>query len=55
MHLKDDVYYSCLLKDKGGQTLYFFLRDNEMDLKIVPAYLLALTQIKEIVIAQSYV
>jgi hypothetical protein len=51
MWLKDGICYSCLLKDKGGQTLYFFLADNEMDLGIVPAHLLALTQIEEMVIA----
>jgi hypothetical protein len=50
MQLRDNIYYSCLLKDKGKQTLYFFLANNEMDLGIVLAYLLALTQIEEIVI-----
>jgi hypothetical protein len=49
--LKDGICYTCLLKDKGRQTLYFFLADNEIDLGIVLAYLLALTQIEEIVIA----
>jgi len=39
MQLKDDICHSCLLKDKGGQTPYFFLADNEMDLGIVPAYI----------------
>jgi hypothetical protein len=51
MQLKDNICYSYLLKDKGRQTLYFFLADNEIDLGIVLTYLLALTQIKEIVIA----
>jgi hypothetical protein len=55
MRLKDDICYGCLLKDKGGQTLYFFSADNEMDLGIVPAHLPALTQIEEMVIAQSHV
>ena len=54
MQLKDSIYYSCLLKDKGRQTLYFFLADNEIDPGIVLAHLLALTQIKEIVITWSY-
>ena len=39
MRLKDDICYSCLLKDKGGQTTYFFLGDNEMDLAIGRAIL----------------
>jgi hypothetical protein len=55
MRLKDDICHNCLLKDKGGQTLYFFSADNEMDLGIVLAYLPALTQIEEMVIAQSHV
>jgi hypothetical protein len=39
------------VKDKGRQTLYFFSTNNEIDPGIVLAYLLALTQIEEIVIA----
>jgi hypothetical protein len=55
MQLKDGICHSCLLKDKGGQTLYFFSADNEMDPGIVPAHLPALTQIEEMVIARSHV
>jgi hypothetical protein len=51
IQLKDGICHSCLLKDKGRQTLYFFSADNEMDLGIVPAHLPALTQIEEMVIA----
>ena len=51
MQLKDDICHSCLLKDKGGQTPYFFSADNEMDPGVVPAHLPALTQIEEMVIA----
>jgi len=54
MKLKDGICYTYTLKDKGGQTLYLFLAENNIDLGIVPAHLLALTQIKEIVIACSY-
>ena len=36
------------------QILYFFSSDNELDLEIIPAYLLALMQVEEIVIAWSY-
>jgi hypothetical protein len=42
---------SYLLKDKSKQTLYFFLANNKINLRIVLAYLLALIQIKKIVIA----
>jgi len=54
MKLKDSICYTCTFKDKG-QTVHLFLAENNMDLRIVPAHLLALTQIKEIVIACSYV
>jgi hypothetical protein len=50
MCLKDSVCHGCLLKDKHMQIPYF-LSNNEIDPKIVPAHLLALTQVKEIVIA----
>jgi hypothetical protein len=55
MQLKDGICHSCLLKDKGRQTLYFFSADNDMDPGIVPAHLPALSQIEEMVIAQSHV
>jgi hypothetical protein len=52
MHLKNS--HGCLLKDKRVQISYFFSADNEMDPGIVPAYLPALTQVEEIVIARSH-
>src|SRR5277367_4457473 len=55
MQLKDGICHSCLLKDKGGQTPYFFSADNEMDPGIVPAHLPALTQIEEMIISRSHV
>ena len=55
MKLKDSICHNCALKDKGRQTLYLFLAKNNIDLGIVPAHLLVLTQIEEIVIACSYV
>jgi hypothetical protein len=55
IQLKDGICHSCLVKDKGRQTLYFFSADNEMDPGIVLAHLPALTQIEEMVIAQSHV
>jgi hypothetical protein len=54
MKLKDSICYTCALKDKG-KTAYLFLAENNINLGIVLAHLLALTQIKEIVIAYSYV
>jgi hypothetical protein len=47
--------HNCFLKDKGGQTPFFFSADNEMDLGAVPAHLLVLTQIEEMAIARSHV
>jgi hypothetical protein len=55
MKLKDSICYTYALKDKGGQTLYLFLAKNNINLGIVLAYLLALTQIEEMVIACSHV
>jgi hypothetical protein len=51
MKLKDSIYHNCVLKVKGGQTLNLFLAENKMNLGIFPAYLLALIQIEEMVIA----
>ena len=55
MKLKDGICHNCVLKDRGGQTLYLFSAENKMDPGIVLAYLLALTQIEEMVIAWSHV
>ena len=55
MKLKDGICHNCVLKDKGGQTLHLFSAENKMDQGIVLAYLPALTQIEEMVIAQSYI
>jgi hypothetical protein len=55
MKLKDGICHTCALKDKGGQTLYLFSAENNMDPGIVPAHLPALTQIEEMVIACSHV
>jgi hypothetical protein len=55
MRLKNGVCHGCLLKDKRVQIPYFFSADNEMDPGIVPAYLPALTQVEEMVIARSHV
>jgi hypothetical protein len=55
MCLKNGMCHGCLLKDKHIQIPYFFLANNEIDPGIVPAYLPALTQVEEIVIAQSHI
>ena len=55
MKLEYGICHNCVLKDKGGQTLYLFLAENNMDPGIVLAYLPALTQIEEMVIARSHV
>jgi hypothetical protein len=55
MLLKDGMCHRYFLKDKHMQILYFFSSDNELDLEIIPAYLLALMQVEEIVITWSYV
>jgi hypothetical protein len=54
MKLKDGICHTCALKDKG-QTVHLFSAENNMDPGIVPAYLPALTQIEEMVIARSYI
>ena len=43
IQLRDDICHSCLLKDKGRQTLYFFLADNDIDPGIVPSHLPAVS------------
>lgn len=55
MKLHDGICHNCELKDKRGQTPYFFSVENNMDPGIVPAHLPALTQIEEMVIARSHV
>lgn len=55
MKLKDGICHTCALKDKGRQTVHLFSAENNMDPGIVPAYLPALTQIEEMVIARSHV
>ncbi len=45
----------CFLKDKGSQSPFLMSIDNEIDLGEIPAYLLALIQVEEMIIAQSYV
>jgi hypothetical protein len=43
------------LRNKHNQSPYLISVENEMDPGDIPAYLLELTQVKEIIIAWSYV
>jgi hypothetical protein len=54
MDLKDKICHACFLRDKGNKTPFLMSADNEMDLGELPAYLLELTQVEEMIIAWSY-
>jgi hypothetical protein len=49
--LKNQVYYACFLQDKGNKTPFLMSAENEMDPGEIPAYLLELTQVEEMIIA----
>jgi len=51
MNLKDKTCYAYFLQDKGNKTPFLISAKNEMDLEEVPAYLLELIQVEEIIIA----
>jgi hypothetical protein len=55
MKLKLGIYYRCLLRDKGGQSPFLISTANELDPGDVPAYLLELSQVEEMIIARSHV
>jgi hypothetical protein len=55
MDLKGDICHSCVLRDKGDKTLFLMSTENNMDPADVPAYLLELTQVEEMIIAPSHV
>ena len=55
MDLKDEICHRCFNRDKGNKTPFLMSAENEMDLGEIPAYLLELTQVEEMIIAQSYV
>jgi hypothetical protein len=55
MKLKLGIYYRCLLRDKGRQSPFLISTANELDPGDVPAYLLELLQVKEMIIARSHV
>jgi hypothetical protein len=49
--LKDEICYACYLQDKGNKTPFLMFTDNKIDLGEIPAYLLKLTQVEEMIIA----
>jgi len=51
MNLKDETCYACFLQDKGNKTPFLISAENEMDLGEVPAHLLELMQVEEMIIA----
>ena len=55
MDLKDNVCYCCFNWDKGNKTPFLMSADNEIDPGDIPAYLLELTQIEEMIIAWLHV
>ena len=50
MNLKNDVYHRYFNRDKGNKTPFLMSVENRMDLGEIPAYLLELTQVEEIII-----
>jgi Domain of unknown function (DUF6570) len=55
MGLRHEVCDACFLRDKSSQPPFLMSADNEMDPGEVPAYLPALTQVEEMIIARSHV
>jgi len=53
--LKSDVCHRCFNRDKGKKTPFLMSIENEMDLGEIPAHLLELTQVEEMIIAWSHV
>ena len=49
--LKDEICYSCYLRDKGDKTPFLMSAENKIDLGVILAYLLELIQIEEMIIA----
>ena len=55
MNLKGGICHACFLWDKWGQTPFLMSAENQMDLGVLPAHLLVLTQIEEMVIARLHI
>ena len=55
MNLRHEICNVCFLRDKGSQSPFLMSADNKIDPREIPAYLLALTQVEEMIIACSHV
>jgi hypothetical protein len=55
MDLKNRVCHAYFLRDKKKKTLFLISTENKMDPRELPAYLLELTQVEEMIIARSHV
>ena len=55
MSLRNEICDACFLRDKGSRSPFLMSADNEMDPGDVLAYLPALTQVEEMIIARSHV
>jgi len=55
MGLRNETCDACFLRDKGSQSPFLMSLDNEIDPGEVPAYLPALMQVEEMIIACSHV
>lgn len=55
MDLKGQVCHGCFLRDKRNQSPFLMSAENNMDPGELPAYLPALTQVEEMIIARSHV
>ena len=55
MDRKGSVCYTCFLQDKRNQSLFLMSANNNMDPGELPAYLLELIQVEEMIIAWSHV
>jgi hypothetical protein len=55
MDLKNEICHRCFNRDRGNKTPFFMSAENEMDPGEIPAHLPKLTQVEEMIIAQSHV
>src|ERR1700722_17073042 len=51
MELKNEICHRCFNRDKSNKTPFLMSAENEMDLGELPAHLLELTQVEEMIIA----
>jgi hypothetical protein len=55
MDLKNEICHRCFNRDRGNKTPFLMSAENEMDPGEIPAHLPKLTQVEEMIIAQSHV